>query len=79
VPYPTYFRRQAETCLRLSQEATGEAALRLVLMAQEYLSKAAAVADLDEDRLNRWLADTVKLPSLSSTEHRRRLNLPDRT
>jgi hypothetical protein len=79
VPYPTYFRKQAETCLRLSQEATGEAALRLVEMAQDYLSKAAAVADLDEDRLNRWLADTVKLPSLNRSEDRRPLNLPNRT
>jgi hypothetical protein len=79
VPYPTYFRKQAETCLRLSQEASGEAALRLVAMAQDYLSKAAAVADLDEDRLNRWLADTVKLPSLNRSEDRPRLNLPNRT
>jgi hypothetical protein len=42
VPSRSYFRRQAETCLRLSRSADGEVSLRLMAMAEDYLEKAEA-------------------------------------
>jgi hypothetical protein len=39
---PNYFRRQAETCLRLSRSSAGQFALRLLGMAEDYAAKAAA-------------------------------------
>jgi hypothetical protein len=39
---PSYFRRQAGTCLHLALLAHGEVGLRLVAMAEEYLEKAEA-------------------------------------
>jgi hypothetical protein len=38
----SYFRRQAETCLRLSRSVDGEMALRLAALAEDYLEKAEA-------------------------------------
>jgi hypothetical protein len=35
-----YFRKQAETCFRLSQTVHGEVAHRLLAMAEEYRAKA---------------------------------------
>ena len=40
MPTPSYYRRQAEVCLRGSRSADTEVALRLVAMAEEYLERA---------------------------------------
>lgn len=40
MPSPNYYRRQAEMCVRLSRSASGEVALRLVAMAEDYAEKA---------------------------------------
>jgi hypothetical protein len=40
VPSPSYYRRQAGTCLHVAGFADGEVALRLVAMAEEYIAKA---------------------------------------
>ena len=40
MPTPSYYRRQAEVCLRGSRSADAVLALRLVAMAEEYLERA---------------------------------------